>query len=204
MKVKRFAKCFCLWNIYWSCIWMYTARSAALLASRETFFWSSHASCQAKQCPTCNVPFHAHLSLTQHCWNVPGRAGKEIKLSNCIRNKPHLFFLSIIFSNTGHFCRQLLNSMLCNVRIGGCLGSWWGNRRERDHWGVLGVDGWIILGWISRSWYVGIRTGLGWPRWRTLLSVVMNLRVPWNVGNFLTSCKPVSFLRRTLHHGVSN
>ena len=40
-------------------------------------------------------------------------------------------------------------------------------------------------------------------RWRTLVSAVMKLRVPWNSGNFLTSCKPVSFLRRTLHHGVS-
>jgi len=30
------------------------------------------------------------------------------------------------------------------------IGSWWGNRRERNHWGDLGVDGWIILGWISR------------------------------------------------------
>ena len=39
---------------------------------------------------------------------------------------------------------------------------------------------------------------------RTLVSAVMNLRVPWNPGNFLTSCKPVSFSRRTLHHGVSN
>ena len=27
----------------------------------------------------------------------------------------------------------------------GCIGSWWGNRRERDPWGDLGVDGWIIL-----------------------------------------------------------
>ena len=25
------------------------------------------------------------------------------------------------------------------------IGSWWGNRREGDHWGDLGVDGWIIL-----------------------------------------------------------
>ena len=39
-------------------------------------------------------------------------------------------------------------------------------------------------------------------RWRTLVSAAMNLRVPWNAGNFLTSCKPVSFSRRTLHHGV--
>jgi len=31
------------------------------------------------------------------------------------------------------------------VRRGGCIGSWWGNRREGDHWGDLGVDGWIIL-----------------------------------------------------------
>ena len=40
-------------------------------------------------------------------------------------------------------------------------------------------------------------------RWRTLVSAVMNLRVPFNAGNFLTSCKTVSFSRRTLHHGVS-
>ena len=45
----------------------------------------------------------------------------------------------------------------------GCIGSWWGNRRERD----LGVDRWIILGWISRRWDVGIWTGLGWSRIET-------------------------------------
>jgi len=31
----------------------------------------------------------------------------------------------------------------------------------------------------------------------------MNLRVPYNAGNFLTSWKPVSFSRRTVLHGVS-
>jgi len=40
-------------------------------------------------------------------------------------------------------------------------------------------------------------------RWRTLVSAVMNFRVPWNAGNLLTSYKPVSFSRRTLHDGVS-
>jgi len=45
-----------------------------------------------------------------------------------------------------------------------CIGSWWGNRSERDHWGDLDVDGWIILGWISRRWDVGVWTGLGVPR----------------------------------------
>ena len=50
----------------------------------------------------------------------------------------------------------------------GCIGSGWGNRRERDHWGGLGVGGWIILGWISRRWDVGMCTGLGWPRIETV------------------------------------
>jgi len=45
-----------------------------------------------------------------------------------------------------------------------CLGSWWGNGRKRDNWGDLGVDGWIMLRWISRRWDVGIWTGLGCPR----------------------------------------
>jgi len=46
----------------------------------------------------------------------------------------------------------------------GFIGSWWGNRREREHCGDLDVDGWTLLGWNSRRWDVGIWTGLVWPR----------------------------------------
>ena len=40
-------------------------------------------------------------------------------------------------------------------------------------------------------------------RWRTLVNTAMNLRVPLNAGNFLTSFKPVTFSRRPLLHRVS-
>ena len=53
------------------------------------------------------------------------------------------------------------------VRRWRCIVSWWGNQREGDHWGDLDVDGWIILGWISMRWDVGIWTGLGWLRIET-------------------------------------
>jgi hypothetical protein len=40
-------------------------------------------------------------------------------------------------------------------------------------------------------------------RWRAIVNAVMNLQVPKNEGNSLTSCKLVSFSKRTLIHGVS-
>ena len=75
-------------------------------------------------------------------------------------------------------------------------------------------EGKRLLGRPRRRWVDNIRMdGCGYmdwiglaqdrDRWWTLVSTVMNLRVPWNAGNFLTRCKPVSFSRRTLHHGVS-
>ena len=42
-----------------------------------------------------------------------------------------------------------------------------GKLEGKNHWGDLGVDGCIILGWISRRWDVAIRAGLGWPRIQT-------------------------------------
>ena len=79
-------------------------------------------------------------------------------------------------------------------------------------------EGRRLLGRPRRRWVDNIRmdlqeVGCGYmdwigltqdrDRWRTLVSAVMNLRVPWNTENFLTSCKPVSFARRILHHGIS-
>ena len=40
-------------------------------------------------------------------------------------------------------------------------------------------------------------------RLRAVVNAVMNLWVPYNVGNFLTSWETVSFSRRILLHGVS-
>ena len=42
-----------------------------------------------------------------------------------------------------------------------------GKPEERRPLGRFGVDGRIILGWISRRWDVCIWTGLGWPRIET-------------------------------------
>jgi len=68
------------------------------------------------------------------------------------------------------------------VKRGGCIGSLWGNRREGDRWGRP-----------RRRWVDHIRmdlqeVGYGYmdwiglvqdrDRWRTLVSAVMNLRVP--------------------------
>ena len=84
-----------------------------------------------------------------------------------------------------------------------CIVSWWGNRRQRTtrcRWvnNVRNDNQEVGCGYMD---WIGLAQDR--DRWRTLVSAVMNLRVPWNTGNLLTSFKPVSFSRRTLHHGVS-
>ena len=63
-----------------------------------------------------------------------------------------------------------------------CTGFWWGNLRERDHWGETVADGRIILRWIFGKWDVGVWTGSRWLRigtgGRALVNAVTNFRVP--------------------------
>jgi len=63
---------------------------------------------------------------------------------NDLYSSPNI--VRVIKSRRMRWDRQLA----CMGEERGCIGSWWRNRRERDHWGDLGVDGWIILGRISR------------------------------------------------------
>jgi hypothetical protein len=67
-------------------------------------------------------------------------------------------------------------------RRGMHIGYWWEMQKERDHGEDKDVGGWTILKWILRE--IGW-DGMDWinlaedsDRWRALVNMVMNLRVP--------------------------
>jgi hypothetical protein len=64
----------------------------------------------------------------------------------------------------------------------------WENLRERDHLENPCIDGRIILRWIFRKWDAEVWTTLFWLRmWQALVNAVINVWVPYNGENFLTS-----------------
>ena len=81
------------------------------------------------------------------------------------------------------------------ARVGqgkGCTGFWWGNLRERDHWGDPDADGRIKLRWIFRKWEGVVGTGWSWLRIGTgggHCEYGDELSGSKNAGNFLTSCR---------------
>jgi hypothetical protein len=63
-----------------------------------------------------------------------------------------------------------------------------GNLRDRVHWGDPGVGAKIILRRIFRNLDVDwIQLAQDRDRWRGLVNALINLWVPYNAGNFLTS-----------------
>jgi hypothetical protein len=68
----------------------------------------------------------------------------------------------------------------------------WGKREVHTGfwWGDPGVNGRIILKWMFKKWDRGIdwiELAQDRDRRRALVNAEMNLRVPQNAGNFLTS-----------------
>ena len=71
---------------------------------------------------------------------------------------------------------------------------WWGNLKGRDHLEDPGIDGRIIIRWTFRKWAGRgmncIHLAQDKDRWWALVNSIMDLHVPLNAGNFLTSCEP--------------
>jgi len=63
-----------------------------------------------------------------------------------------------------------------------CTGFWWGNLRERDHWGDADVDWEDNIKMDLQKMVCGvmdwIKLAQDRDRWRALVSTVTNLRVP--------------------------
>jgi hypothetical protein len=53
------------------------------------------------------------------------------------------------------------------------------------------------IGWDGMDW---IDLAQDRDQWRALVNMIMSLRVPWNIGKFLSSCTIGSFLRRDRLH----
>ena len=104
------------------------------------------------------------------------------------------------------FLLTLLNYRLWNItldNIDHLKCTWYSKRplgRPRHRWEDNIKMDLQEVGYKGMDW---IELAQDRDRWWALVSAVMNLRHPWNAGNFLTSWKTVSFSRRTLLHGVS-
>ena len=79
-------------------------------------------------------------------------------------------------------------------------------------------EGKRLLGRPRRGWEDNIKMdhqevrcgGVDWlelaqdmDRWRAFVNYIMTFRVQYSAGNFVASCKPVSFSRSTLLHRIS-
>jgi hypothetical protein len=86
------------------------------------------------------------------------------------------------------------------------IGYWWESQKERPigkpkhRWvDYIKMDlreiKWSCMNWIDLA--------QDRDQWRTLVNTIMNLRVPLNVGKFLSSCTTGGFSRKAHPHGVA-
>jgi hypothetical protein len=94
-------------------------------------------------------------------------------------------------------------------RRGMHVGFWWENQKERDHEEGLDIGGRIILqevldlreiGWCGMVWIGLVKDK---EQRQALVNRVVNLRVPYSVGKFLSSRATGGFPKRTQVLGVS-
>jgi len=67
---------------------------------------------------------------------------------------------------------------------------WSENLKVRGHSEDFGTDGRIIIEWILKKQVGKLWIGFIWlktDQWQEFVNMVMNLHVPLNTGNFLTS-----------------
>jgi hypothetical protein len=75
------------------------------------------------------------------------------------------------------------------------VGYWWESQKERSHYEVQDNIKMDLreIGWDGMDW---IDLAQDRDQCRALVNTAMNLRVPYNSGNFLSSCTIGGFLRR--------
>jgi hypothetical protein len=74
------------------------------------------------------------------------------------------------------------------------IGYYWESRKDEDHWEDQDTDGCLLLRWIlegkngDERW-ISLAQDIG--QWRAVVKAVLNLRIPWNAGNYSVASRVV-------------
>ena len=111
------------------------------------FLFLSHS---PLNCYNDSLQFPFHPKINYSFYNKFALPVRSIFLTSNKGIKPHITVITIII-------------IIINTNIHGFF-FWWGNLKERDHWGYPDVYGRITLRWIFRKWDGLVGTGWSWLR----------------------------------------